>query len=115
MWNISFEMSYGQVKDLRPDSGQMEEASNEKSCTKDVGEIFRLHNWSRGVQVIVGADLCVVVQISENNEQHVKGSFPLLPSSVGQGEEPLHGPAVSRGATTKFAISKNPNDTKHSK
>ena len=42
-------------KDLRPDSGQMEEASNEKSCTKDVGEIFRLHNWSRGVQVIVGA------------------------------------------------------------
>jgi len=61
------------------------------------------------------ADLCVVVQISENNEQHVKGSFPLLPSSVGQGEEPLHGPAVSRGATTKFAISKNPNDTKHSK
>ena len=43
------------------------------------------------------------------------GSFPLLPTSVGEGEEPLHGPAVSRGATTKPAISKNPNDTKHSK
>ena len=43
------------------------------------------------------------------------GSFPLLSTSVGEGEEPLHGPAVSRGATTKPAISKNPNDTKHSK
>ena len=39
-------------KDLRPDSGQMEAG---KSCNKDTGEIFRLHNWSRGIQVIVGA------------------------------------------------------------
>ena len=35
------------------DNAQMAEVSTR--CRKDIGDVYRLHKWSRGIQVIVGA------------------------------------------------------------
>ena len=35
------------------DNAQMAEVSTR--CHKDIGDVYRLHKWSRGIQVIVGA------------------------------------------------------------
>ena len=71
-------------KNLIADSGQMEEDSKDKRCTKDVGEIFRLHNWSRGIQVIVGAG-GQKSQKAENwtNQTTIRGCSHITSAKIG--------------------------------
>ena len=41
------------------ENGQMTDPDEEGKCRKDIGELRRLHSWSRGVEMVVGGEVMI--------------------------------------------------------